>query len=81
MVRNTVFAQSANEDADDLAFRGFFHFCPIFINTYNYTGFQSFRIDDIDAMTSPHDQSQFSFRLLNLPLYAVCRLRSELAKL
>jgi hypothetical protein len=37
-----------------------------------------YRIEDISAIPSPHDQAPYSFKLLNLPLYAICRLQNEL---
>lgn len=37
-----------------------------------------YRIEDVSAIPSPHDQTPYSFKLLNLPLYAVCRLQNEL---
>ena len=37
-----------------------------------------FRIDDVQAIKTPNDSDPFSFKLMNLPLYALCRLRMEL---
>ena len=45
------------------------------------TSMSDFRVDDVQAVPTPKDKEPFSFRLLNLPLYAICRLRREIERL
>ena len=40
-----------------------------------------FRVDDAGATVTPGYPPPYAFKLLNLPLYALCRLRGELKKI